>query len=238
MKIRIVIPVHNQVEFLRECLASIRQTTLIKYHEITVHIIDNGSVENLTDALRALGDDIGLILTRFDQNKGVTVPWNFGLKCGMDAGADVICISNSDVVYGPKAIQNCAEAARHYGVTFPFSIQGGPKPPDFDVRAEAATALPWERNTVKTGGFAGWCFFLARETVEKIGMFDEQFTLWYGDSDYHWRLAAASIPPMEVRSCLLHHYESRTILSMPGQFECHGWRAQDEKNFFAKYPRK
>jgi GT2 family glycosyltransferase len=149
----------------------------------------------------------------------------------MREGEDICCICNSDVVFGKRVIGQCVEGLVKHGrgVTFPFSLKGGPLPPNFKQMDERCNLQPY--TDVNTGGMAGWCFFIPRSTYEKVGHFDEQFTLWYGDSNYQWRITRAGLPPHEVRSCLLHHFESRTILSMPQQFECYGWRAKDAINW-------
>lgn len=238
MKIRIVIPVLNQISYLTQCLTSIRETAPQKNHHTFVHVIDNGSTDAVIDAMHNLDDDTKPLLwrlTRNENNLGVTVPWNQGLRLAMDQGADVICISNSDVIYGPEVIEHCAQVAAKFGACFPLSIQGGPLPLDFMSRALKASEQNPLSSLVDTGGFAGWNFWLSRETVEKIGDFDEQFTLWYQDTDYHWRLRTSKIIPFEVRSCLIHHFESVTIKAQPGQFEMNGWRRQDEINWKRKW---
>lgn len=244
MKIGIVIPVYNQVARLRECLGSIRDTAP-GHHDLTVFVVDSGSEEDVIEAVEAeLGnypETPHYKIQRLDSNRGVTIPWNVGVREAIAHCCGVICVCNSDVVFGPETIAHCAEAIRDHGVgaCFPFSIQGGPKPADFKI--ESARRAQWglkPDHLVRTGGFAGWCFFIARDVFERLGLFDERFTLWYQDTDFHRRLCEAGIHPVEVRACLLHHYESSTIKALPGQFEHQGWRAQDEKRFFEKWPKR
>lgn len=236
--LRVVIPVYGQFDFLTQCLASLRESAEFWGERTSVHVIDGGSPESPPESVL---HEIGLWpagcfrYERWEKNLGVTLPWNKGLRQGMAEGADVVCISNSDVVYGENVLRECVRAVTDagYGAAFPFTPEkihrGVPLPPYWDDEHRDFSDDPFE--CVDTGGFAGWCFFIPRRTVEKFGYFDEQFTLWYQDSQYHWRLARGGCRPVEVRSCLLHHFESRTILSMPQQFECHGWRAQDAKNW-------
>jgi GT2 family glycosyltransferase len=241
MKVGIVIPFHGQIPLLIECINSIFEKNVCE-HEIAVFLIDNGTVHesgfNHSEIVPDYPNSYYLDINK--QNVGVTKAWNQGLKRALKWGAEVVCISNSDVVFGPMVVINCVSAAFKHGVAFPFSKQGGPKEVDFDQKALEKSRLDFDApgSVVDTGGFAGWCFFLSRKTIEQVGVFDEQFTLWYQDTDYHWRLVRENPPirPMEVRCCYLHHYESRTILSMPQQFECYGWRAEDAKRFAAKYP--
>lgn len=238
MKIHITIPVLNQSDYLRECLKSIRETAPIDHH-ITVDIIDSGSSEKIKPIVIAeIPNETHLSykFTRMDKNLGVTIPWNMGLKHGMEAGADVICISNSDVVYGPGVIHNCSIAIQNdIGACWPLSKQGGPMENDFFDKALEYSLRP--ADWVDTGGFAGWCFFLNPKIVQTVGYFDEKnFTLWYQDTDYHNRLHEHEIKHMEIRNCYLHHYESRTIVSLSDGFNHQGWREKDANNYFAKYP--
>lgn len=243
MRLDIIIPVHNQISFLNQCLESIIQTCPSK-HLVSVRIIDSASTEQIPAWIRnphlnpILPLNMNVFYTRLDQNMGVTIPWNLGLDAAMKSGADAICVCNSDVIFGVGAIEKCMRALEEHqvGAVWPLSIQGGPLPGDFRQRAADNDKKELTGSIVDTGGFAGWCFFLKRSTVEKVGRFDEQFILWYQDTDYHYRLHESNVQHAEVKACLLHHFESRTIVSMPGGFDCHGWRKQDERRFFAKWP--
>lgn len=233
MKIAITIPVFNQIDLLQKCLASIA-ANLPKHDEVEIVLVNNGSTEDITPALKSAGVlKVSIIHNR--RNQGVTIPWNQGLDAALEGGADVVCVCNSDVVFGPDVLQDCSIAAILRGVSFPLSIQGGPMPKQFDVIAQTLNDVPLDRAMKVTGGFAGWCFFLARDVIAEIGRFDDNFTLWYQDTDYHNRLRAKDYQPVEVRSCLIHHFESQTILSLPQQFDSFGWRAADQKHYEKKY---
>lgn len=228
-RLRIVIPAHGQWDLLALALRSMRTAAAFARDHVqtSIQVIDNGSPTPADAILKQYVD----IWDRLETNVGVTKPWNMGLDRAMTDGVDVCCICNSDVVFGKRVIDQCVRGITEHGrfATFPFSIQGGPMPSDWEERNLRANALPY--TDVDTNGFAGWCFFLSRACVDKVGVFDERFTLWYGDSQYMWRTRRLGCTPMEVRSCLLHHFESRTILSMPGQFEVNGWRSQDAKEW-------
>lgn len=238
MKISITIPVLNQIDYFRQTMDSIIKTAPVQQHQLQIVVVDGGStdpVETLTGWYKeSCEGKIDIAYVNIGSGKGVTIPWNVGLDRGLADGADVICISNSDVVYGEKAILRCAEVAMDHGACFPLSIQGGPKPDNFEEQARERANIGGHV-IVNTGGFAGWSFFLSRATIEKIGRFDEQFTLWFQDTSYHWDLRAAGITPWEVRSCLIHHFESVSIKGLEGGFDHKGWRLQDQANFEKKY---
>jgi GT2 family glycosyltransferase len=86
-----------------------------------------------------------------------------------------------------------------------------------------------------TDGFCGYCFFVSRECIEKIGYFDEAMMLLYSDVDYRNRLIDAGHPPVCVHRCLLHHFGSRTILPL---LEAPGPKttmASDKEYFYRKW---
>ena len=233
MNVNLVIPVLNQMKCLQECLESIAKNLTDSVH-LFVHIIDNASTEKMIDVGAILKPKkIDYTIERNEINLGVCIPCNNGFKLALDSNADVFCVSNSDVVYGPMVIERCAEEAIKNGLSWPRSIRGGPKPIDFDVRAENARTS--ECKSTPSNGFIGWCFFLSREFMEKVGPFDEQFKLWYGEADYNYRLIQAGYKPVEVVDVLIHHYESKTMATMTGGFHHNGWIDQDAKNFQKKW---
>ncbi|MCW8129258.1 MAG: glycosyltransferase family 2 protein [Planctomycetota bacterium] len=247
-KLGIVIPVHNQMHVFKQCMGSIftfRPSDQAVERPIRIYILDNGSTEQIEPgSLQDLWDPAAFDVefTRYPKNVGVTQAWNDGLRKALLDDCDIVCISNSDVIYGPKAIEHCVGAVwRHgLGLCWPFTNQRGPVPADFRARSQELSELDFANpnSIVDTGGFAGWSFFLSRATVEKVGYFDPQFTLWYQDTDYHNRLHEHGIPHGEVRNCLIHHFESVTIKGLDRGFEHQGWRARDAERYAAKYPRK
>jgi len=63
----------------------------------------------------------------------------------------------------------------------------------------------------ETDGFSGFCFWISRECVERIGFFDESMSLVYSDTDYRNRLIAAGHLPVCVHTCFSHHFGSKTL---------------------------
>jgi O-antigen biosynthesis protein len=66
----------------------------------------------------------------------------------------------------------------------------------------------------ETDAFCGFCFWLSRECIERIGYIDEEMRVIYSDTDYRNRLIAARRRPVCVHTCLVHHFGSRTLRPM------------------------
>ena len=226
MKLAVVMPCYGQWKLAAGALRSLCKQ--VPYDAVlTTYVIDNGSPESPTPY--RIANWCNTLIT-LPKNVGVTKSWNIGIQRALNDGADVVCVSNSDVVFGRTVLRECLACLRAGNHScYPYSIKGGPLSPDWEKIDASYGPI---QSMWSDGGYAGgWCFFLTRECLEKVGLFDERFTLWYQDAQYWRRLRMANKPLQVVQSCILHHYESRTIVSMPGQFDCYGWRENDAKEF-------
>ena len=87
-KVSIIIPVADQLQFVKKCIESVYKYT----QNFELIIIDNNSKKETEDYLRFLPD---IIYQRNDENKGVPYAWNQGIKL---AKYDYICFLNSDTI--------------------------------------------------------------------------------------------------------------------------------------------
>lgn len=243
LKLGIVIPTYNQTSLLTGCIESILQNE--DKPQTRIFITNNGgNAEEIGNAIekaitkKSPEFTIGVTLSHFRENRGFTPALNDSFARAHRASCDVFCLCNDDVVFGPGVIENCIEAVTEhgYGMAHPRSLRGGDLPIDFFQYAANLNKKPISESFSYGGGYTPWCFFVTRDVVDNIGFFDDQFVLWYSDTDYHKRMTAAKVKMCEVGNCLIHHYESRTILSMKDKFEQNGWRDRDAKRFKVKYP--
>lgn len=244
--IGVTFPVLDQLDYFDEALTSLEAMMKDSEHQMVLAVIDNGSKGDVVEVVerhKALTE--GRVTFRhYKENEGVGLGWNAGIDDCLYMHADAICICNTDIVFGPKVLDHCFEALQlgSFDLVFPHTYkQGGPKPLDFDAYAAELAQKPVDGDScVVTGGFAGWCFMLSKECIQTHGTFDAEYRFWYQDTDYHHRLCAAARPPAEIRACCVHHYESRTIRSLPGTFSFKGtddvpWRVQDQHRFEKKW---
>ena len=244
--IGVTFPVLDQLDYLDEALTSLEAIMCGSQHQLALAIIDNGSKGDVLARAVLHGSLMGSRFTflRHDTNVGVGKAWNEGIEACMLLGADAVAVCNTDIVFGPKVLDHCYEALQlgAFDLVFPFTYkQGGPMPLDFCDHAAKAAQRPVDGDScVITGGFAGWCFMVSKECIQTHGLFDAEYRFWYQDTDYHHRLVSAARPPAEIQACCVHHYESKTIKSLPGAFSYKGddatsWRSQDQHRFEQKW---
>lgn len=160
----VTLPVWSRTEEL----ADMAVRTVARLREVArvpteVLVVDNGSPHERPFA--------GAAVHRFDQNRGVSVAWNTGIRA---ARAPVVAVLNSDCLVEPgwdEALLEAVTTGRR--IAFPYTDHGdglGFRQPD-------------------QGGTAGWCFMLTLETFREVGPFDERFSPAYGEDTDYWHRA-------------------------------------------------
>jgi O-antigen biosynthesis protein len=85
----------------------------------------------------------------------------------------------------------------------------------------------------ETDAFCGYCFWLSRECIQRIGYIDDKMSIIYSDTDYRNRLIAAGKRPVCVHTCMIHHFGSRTL--RPMMDEARETMSRDRAFFHAKW---
>ncbi len=117
-KIAVSIPAYNEEKLIARTI-----TTLPEFVDIAI-IVDDGSADGTSDAVRALNDE-RVILERNEPNRGVGYSVIRGFKRGMESGADILCIMSGDAQCDPGYLSklvdavldgecDCAKANRFY----------------------------------------------------------------------------------------------------------------------------
>lgn len=197
----IVVVNFNGLELTRACLNSIDIPAKL-------FLVDNNSSDASKQALPADFPDATFI--PLQENTGFTGGYNHGMKAALEAGCDLILILNNDTVVQPGAIQKLVEAAKR-GVVATPTIKNFHNP---DETTTIAGEFNWERGKwgrMATEGrveaAAGACLLFPRQVLEKVGLFDEDFFLYYEDVDLCARLKQAGISIELVKEAEILHHE-------------------------------
>jgi N-acetylglucosaminyl-diphospho-decaprenol L-rhamnosyltransferase len=185
--------------------------------EARVVLIDNASRPEQREALRA-GCPPGVRLEPHDENRGYGAAANLALSTGE---AELVCVSNADVLPEPGALAAFAEVLRgepragmvgpafggetdryHADLPGPAAMLGRVLAGSF---ARGAVAPPPPGETKEVGQPSGACFAMRREVWERIGGFDEGFFLWYEDVDLARRLRDAGFRNLIAGSARVGH---------------------------------
>ncbi len=184
-KTTIVIPILNSTKTHEKmtdmCVKKIREITSDIYD---LMIIDNGSISDNT-----YGADIYI---KNDKNLGIAPSWNMGIK---RTNTEYITIINNDIFplngWLEKMI-NTFNDNENVGASACCLI---------DNESQIKQML----NPPYWNGVNGACFTISRNTVDKVGYFDEQFVpCFFEDEDYWERIEQEKMELVMCSGYIIH----------------------------------
>ena len=225
MNCSIIIPVHNQLDMFKKCLASVLEKT-ISDHQIVV--VNDGSDEETTEYLKSMNTIDILIHNKKPQ--GFTGAVNRGILAS--SKFDYVCLLNSDaVVVTPYWIIDtmaCGAKSEKIGILGVLSNCATYQSVGKDV-------VP-EKDIAQYGKFVvgslcqrhpeltlvnGFCYFIKRAVLDKVGFLDETTFPHYGsEDDYSLRADAAGFKGVLCDDVFVYHYSSQSYGQGPKHEMC------------------
>ncbi len=201
--IAICMAVHNQLHYTEQCFRSIGRNSYP--YPLGFFVVDNGSSDGTWEWMNAELHGNPQMLYRNPGNDSLSASWNKALRAGLDHGADLLVLTNNDVIVGPGWLD---AVVREYlkGEKTYWLPNGGLSPDNYDAQVRAQ---PKEGRTIP--GRAGWCLFFTREAVQEFYPIPEQLRLWYGDDWIHWKLAKAGYTCRVAMDSYVYHFGSKTV---------------------------
>ena len=213
----IVIPFSGGLDYLKECLESIKDN--LGTEKVEVVLIDNGTpIEYLGERLESLYPMLSIQTIRSETNMGF--PW--AINRGMEqASGDIIIILNSDTIVTPDWIENLS-----WGLVDGFDTVGpvsnyvaGAQRVIIDSYTDKNTLYEAVRkNSIQESGkitpvnwIIGVCMMARREVWDDVGTMDESFGLGNSeDLDWCWRANLKGYKLGIVKDAYIHHYGNVT----------------------------
>lgn len=223
--ISLVIPLLNQLDYTKMCLASLERSTKVPYELI---LIDNGSTDGTQQYVRGLN---ATVITN-QNNLGCAKAWNQGVKA---ARGDVIGILNNDIVVAPGWMEGLLAFMQRtgHGIVSPSAREGAL---DYDLETYAAE-FSIRCAEARRRQIYGACMLIRREVFDRIGLFDEGFS--YGgceDIDFQWRAQRAGFSVGMTGSVLIHHFSMVTQDTIK-RTETSAYSAENLSHFKKKWNR-
>lgn len=225
----IIVCVHNALDFVTPCLASVRPT-LGPNHRLLV--IDDASSADVGEHLREWSRrDSRIIVLRNPRQLGYTRAANIGLR---ESKADFVILLNSDTLVAPDWIEKLCDAIYSIdrpGIIGPLSNAASAQSlPDNHATASQTAINPLPQGwsvadmdrwcEAQTQGTTlprvplvhGFCFGIARPVIETIGVFDEiLFPDGYGEeNDYCLRAADAGFDLVVATHTFVFHAKTKS----------------------------
>ncbi|MFP7733915.1 glycosyltransferase [Priestia aryabhattai] len=216
MKTSIIILTHNQLEYTKKCIDSIRRYTKTHYEII---VVDNASSDGTVSYLQHQ-DDIKVIFNH--ENLGFAKANNQGYEI---ATGNTIVFLNNDVVVTLGWLESMIDtlySSESIGMVGPVTnnISGLQMiPVSYDqitLQGLQEFSSDYRRNVIgdirKSLRLVGFCLACKRTVLDKIGLFDETFGIGnYEDDDLCLRALEKGYELYIVQDAFIHHYGSVTF---------------------------
>jgi len=203
----IIILNYNTKDETIECVESIISTT---HSEYKIYIIDNKSTDDSYEYLNNLysnSEEVQVISSNL--NGGYSVGNNIGINKALIDGADMVILSNSDIIYGPEAIDGMyhyllentqigiigpkillldgtIQNSPRINYTFMNYIMGKKPFKYFDVfginEKSYFAHYDYKNELIFKGLVSGCCIGLSRKYLEICGLLDENTFLYFEEA--------------------------------------------------------
>jgi len=225
----VIVPVHDGLEFVRDCLESVAKDLGANRRLI---IVDDGSQPLTRDFCQSFAASAeSATLVRRPEGSGFTRAANAGLR---ECAGDYQILLNSDTLVAPGWIEKlvrCAESAGDIGLVGPLSnaaswqsipeirdAQGklaiNELPAGMSVAGMDANCAIWARDLPypRTSLLNGFCLAIKKEVREAIGLLDEtNFSKGYGEeNDFCLRAVDSGFGILVAIDTYVFHAKSKT----------------------------
>ena len=214
--VSIVIPLLNNLDLTKDCLASVEAFTP-EEHEII--FIDNGSTDGTAQYLQFHMKPHWKLIVN-EKNEGFTKACNQGMQ--LASGSEILLLNN-DTLVSPewlKGLLECLYSADDVGIVGPrTNFASGAQQVNEGTYNEAEEYIKFTKDFRKTFRklylpryrIIGMCFMFKRTLMEKIGYFDELFSPGnFEDDDYCLRSMEAGYRNMICSDVFIHHHGSKS----------------------------
>lgn len=196
-------------------------------------------------------DKSGLeIAQRFNSNSGSNIKvecakvgiyeaWNRGIDL---ADGDDVLIMNDDLLIPLNLIDIIGLVAQNLKA---YCIVTNTPPKEHykdrvNVKFEYYSKIPQDKDDVQLSNWMpGFCFYLSRECIRDVGLFDEKhYQCWYGDDDYQERIKKVArknnfLPIIVIASTYVYHYGGKSYKYKTKEVQ--RLIIKDRKNYVKKY---
>jgi GT2 family glycosyltransferase len=193
----------------RDTINCIESLMAVDYPNFVTLVIDNASTNDSVEQIRSAFPD--LLLLEMEKNLGFTGGNNTGINYALDNDADYVLLLNNDVIVDPDFLSAMAEVMENeatIGALNPKIYYLNHPEEDTFWAAGGKTNL-WlavnnnrGQDQIDRGQFekpaeidfgTGCCLMISREALDRTGLLDDAYFVYFEDADWSYRLRRAGL---------------------------------------------
>ena len=215
-KVVVVILNYKVKDLTIKCVESVKEST---YQDFTIIVVDNNSGEEIGDSLEK-----EIIFIQNHQNLGYTGGNNIGIKKALEIGADFVFVLNPDTLVDKKCLEILVQGMKKYqaaisgpkiyfagskkiwyagGIFDRLNVIGSHRGVDEQDQGQ------YDQDQ-ETDYITGAAMMVKREVFERIGLFDEDYFLYYEDSELCFRAKRAGFKIMYLPKAVVYHANAKS----------------------------
>lgn len=217
-KVSIILVNYNGLAYNDKCIESIMKSTV--NNRLQIVVVDNASTDDsLAELKNHWGKNDCVSIIELDQNYGFSKANNEGIKWSVERGIDRFLLLNNDTEIEPGAIEKMLEIQNNTGnIVVPKILYADKADTIWCAGGDFSTIIkkPRQRglNQTDRGQFDkncecefanGCCLLLSKEIIDKIGMLDEKFFLYYEDTEYSLRAQKNGVKISYCSEAVIYH---------------------------------
>jgi GT2 family glycosyltransferase len=220
--VSIIIPVKDCYNYFRNCIRSVIKYTKDCNYELI--IIDNASGPQVKSYIRQLLRSFNFIkVITNSKNKGFAYAINQGIQI---ASGEYICLLNSDTFVTPNWLTKLLKGFKmpNAGIVGPTTTYCSTSQGLYKNSSDKFTELTIEQaislssklkdKCIEIIDLQGFCYLIAKEVINKIGVFDwKSFPIGGAEEiDFNIRARKAGFKLYHVVNSFVHHYRHATFI--------------------------
>jgi hypothetical protein len=215
----IIVLNYNGKELLRDCLGSLLK---VDYPNFKILVTDNGSTDGSLEMIQKEFACPEVLVWENGANLGFAAGNNAGIKQALAQGADYVLLLNNDTLVEPDFLTELikvGEKSSVAGILCPLILEG-----DRESVWFSGGWVDWwrmkshhRRDQLKGGPrrseiITGCAMLIKDRVVEQVGFLDEDYFLYWEDSDFSLRARRKNWKLLVVPKSKIYHLEvSETV---------------------------
>ena len=208
-----IIVTYNGEKYIEDCIDSLQKQTC----KTDILVVDNDSADHTCGLIEKKYPQV--MLKRIGYNSGFAHANNVGIRYAMEQGYEYVLLLNEDTVADRFLLQKLMKYAGSKTAVIPKIYSNGSRTKvwyaagklDFENRRAVNCQKELADSVTEVTFMTGCCMLIHTDVFHKVGLFDENFFMYYEDTDLSLGMYRHQIRMLYVPdACVWHRLQGKT----------------------------